>query len=963
MCTTTLHVLICTAEISPSEIAPKPLPPDLLVTQPSDTALPQQEEKATNLLTDKPSPADPLHYQLSTTAAGNPDGRPLPTEPEDHSISSDWDSDDEASLPLSSPNSPIPLTKLEPGSTSAITGPLQESSQPASNPEGRSGEQLQTETVTKLQEDKTQPEEEEVEEEEEEVEVSDFDSDFSLDGDLPDFGGYEPSTSSDVGRSELLRRRSSTSLHDKGSAAFVAAPKERPATLASPESSAVAVTPLSSTAFTPDAGSNNPERSPFGALNERGDGEAGMELSKGVEKVLSFSEQREETGVHQEESLQEGKEKRDEFDDSDWDSKEEEELSESVQGTSRQVDFLPESKVTPPTRPKADYFSYYNSDSEGEEEIEKAVMPPSVPPPPTGAGAEERKKKLDKDHMPSSLVHAGGVEAVMEQKSPTPTVSIPSPLAPVSSVAGKFPSVGTHDTSRNEQKGLATLEQSASSEESESEWEQDQRLKRNRPPLQVTPNRPTSPPLQVTPNRPTSPPVSAEHNEHRLQGSPEEVAARTSSETPEGERGRKRRGPRRGTTTVTTDDLAAARIKMEDEASERFHSKQNELQTLLKSRGKWTDNTWVSPRHKAKGDSEQSQSPLSLVQLPSLLAPRNRTDVPELEMKDSGFTSLEQETQPSGEGGVVPRGKSKVQLMKEVWESKLPFRQTGADETPGDRLGVCETQEQDSASPPVSSWLEPQNTFQEDGPKQDTTADMLPAVKVQAPTELAALNSGGHSPGDQKEESEEEILELLSDGDSEGEGGEGREMEREGKRERDEERKKEREGRVEAGGLLPLETKPLERVPDDRTTENNTLATKLPEPSQVTPKVQEQPKVTSSLPNPGDSRHRSTPVTKEGTTPPNPGDSRHRSTPVTKEGTTPPNPGDSRHRSTPVTKEGTTTPPNPGDSRHRSTPVTKEGTTPPRRPRPVTKPLSSQTSGDDDITSTESEVRFWLIWY
>ena len=415
--------------------------------------------------------------------------------------------------------------------------------------------------------------------------------------------------------------------------------------------------------------------------------------------------------------------------------------------------------------------------------------------------------------------------------------------------------------------------------------------------------------------------MSAEHKEHRLQGSPEEAAAHISSETPErdkvhsseDERGRKRRWPRRGTTTVTTDDLAAARLKMEDEASERFHSKQNELQTLLKSRGKWTDNTWVSPHHKAKGDSEQSQSPLSAgrVQVPSLVVPRTRTDVPKLELKDSGFTSLEQGTQPSGEGGVVPRGKSKVQLMKEVWESKLPFRQTGADETPGDRLGVCETQEQDSASPPVSSWLEPQNTFQEDGPKQDTTADMLPEVKVQAPTELAALNSGGHPPGDQKEESEEEILELLSEGDSEGEGGEGREMEREGKRERGEEWEREREGRVEAGGLLSLETKPLEHVPDYRTTENNALATKLPEPSQVTPKVQKQPKVSSSLPN----------------------------------------------RSTPVTKEGTT-PPNPSDSGHWSTPVTKEGTTPPQRPQPATKPLSSQTSGDDDITSTESEVRF-----
>ena len=826
---------------------------------------------------------------------------------------------------------------------SAITGPLQESSQPASNPEGKPREQL----LTKLQEDKTQPDEEEEEEEEEEVEVSDFDSDFSLDGDLPDFGGYEPSTSSDVGRSELLRRRSSTSLHDKGStslhdkggtslhdkgstslhneggtflhneggtslhdkgsAAFVAAPKETSATLTSPESSAAAVTPLSSTAFTPDAGSNNPERSPFGALKERFDSrddEAGVELSKGVEKVLSFSDQREETGVHQEEGLQGGKEKRqeEEFDGSDWDSKEEEEdveeeLSESVQGTSRQADSLPESKVTPPTWPKADYFSYYDSDSEGEDEIEKAVMPPSAPPPPTAAGAEG-KEKLAKDHMPSSLVHAGGVEAVMEQKSPTPTVSIPSPLAPVSSVAGESLSVGTHDTPCTEQKGPATLEQSASSEESEteSEWEQDQRLKRNRPPLQVTPNRPKSPPNES---------VSAEHNDHRLQGSPGEAAASISSESragnterdkvplhsSEGERGRKHRGPRRETTTVTTDDLAAARIKMEDEASERFHNKQNELQTLLKSRGKWTDSTWVSPCHKAKGESEQRQSPQSpgRIQLPSLLAPRIRTDVPELEMKDSGFTSLEQGAQPSGEGGVVPRGKSKVQLMKEVWESKLPFRQTGADETSGDRLGVCETQGQDSPSPPVSSWLEPQNTFQEDGPHQDTAADMLPEVKAQV--------SGGNPPCDQKEESEEEILELLSEGDSEGEGGEGREMEREGNRERGEEGEKGREGRVEAGGLLPLETKPLEHVPDDRTTENNALATKLPEPSQVTPKVQEQPKVSSSLPN-------------------------------------------------------------PGDSCHRSTPVTKEDTTPPWRPRPATKPLSSQTSGDDDITSTESEVRF-----
>ena len=760
--------------------------------------------------------------------------------------------------------------------------------------------------------------EEEEEEVEEEVEVSDFDSDFSLDGDLPDFGGYEPSTSSDVGRSELLRRRSSTSLHDKGSTslhdkgstAFVAAPRETPATLTSPESSAVAVTPLSSTAFTPDAGSNNPERSPFGVLKERfdsGDGEAGVELSKGVEKVLSFSEQREETGVedHQEEGLQGGKEKRqeDEFDGSDWDSKEEEEeaveekLSESVQGTSRQVDSLPELKVTPPTRPKADYFSYYDSDSE--DEIEKAVMPPSAPLSPPPAGAEEGKEKLDKDHVPSSLVHAGGVEAVMEQKSSTPTVSIPSPLAPVSSVAGKSPSVGTHDMS---EKGPATLEQSASSEESEteSEWEQDQRLKRNRPrspPPQVTPNRPTSPPPQVTPNRPTSPPnetVSAEHNEHRLQGSPEEAAALISSESPacnterdkvplhssEGEGDRKRRGPRRGTTTVTTDDLDAARRKIEDEASERFHGKQNELQTLLKSRGKWTDSTWVSPRHKSKGDSEQSQFPLSpgRIQLPSLLAPRIRTDVQEVETKDSGFMSLEQGTQPSGEGGVVPRGKSKVQLMKEVWESKLPFGQTIAAETPGDRLAVCDTQEQDSPLPPVSSWLEPQNTFQEDGPNQDTTP---PEVKAQAPTEL--------------EESEEEILELLSEGDSEGEGGEGREMEREGKRERGEEGEREREARVEAGG--PLETKPLERVPDDRTTENNALATKLPEPSQVTPKVQEQPKVSSSLPV-------------------------------------------------------------PGESGHRSTPVTKEDTTPPWRPRPAIQPLSSQTSGDNDITSTESEVRF-----
>ena len=750
------------------------------------------------------------------------------------------------------------------------------------------------------------------------MEVSDFDSDFSLEGDLPDFGGYEPSTSSDVGRSELLRRRSSTSLHDKsssslhdkGSAALIAAPKEAPATLTSPESTAVAVTPLSSTAFTPDGGSINLEKSPFGALKERFDSGDGEELSKDVEKVLSFSEQREETGVEeqQKKGLQGGKEKRlkDEFDDSDWDSKEEEEeeedLSESVQVTSRQVDSLPEPKVTPPTQPKVDYFSYYDSDSEGEDEIEKAVMPPSAPPPPTAtaAGAEEVKEKLDKDH------------------------------APVSPLAGESPLGGTHDTSHNEQKVPATLEQSASSEESESEseWEEDQRLKRRRltelqPSSRLTalsgetdvsrPDIPheklaTSPP----PTIPTSPPtetLSAENNELRLQGSLEEASAIiVSSESApgntdkvplrssEGEGGRKHRGARRGTTAVTTDDLNAARRKIEDEASQRFHDMQNELQTLLKSRGKWTDNTWVSPRHKAKEDSEESHLPGG-IQLPSLSAPMIRTGVSEPETKDSGITSLEQGSQPSGEGGVVLRGKSRVQFMKEVWESKLPFAQTETDEIPGDRPAVCDTQEQDSPSPPVSSWLEPQNTVQRDGPNQDTAPDVLPEVK--APTEPAALISSGKSPRDQKdnlEDSEEEILELLSEGEGEGEEEEGKEVEREEKRERDigEEG---REVGVEAGGLLPLETKALEYVPGGRTTENNVLATKLPESSQVTPKVQKQPKPSSGLPNPGD----------------------------------------------------------------RSTPVTKVDTTPAQRPRPAIQPLSSQTSGDDDVTSTESDVSVNLV--
>lgn len=765
------------------------------------------------------------------------------------------------------------------------------------------------------------------------MEVSDFDSDFSLDGDLPDFGGYEPSTSSDVGRSELLRRRSSTSLHDKsstslhdkGSAAFVAAPKEAPASHTSPESTAVAVTPLSSTAFTPDGGSINLEKAPFGALNERFDSGDGEELSKGVEKVLSFSEQREETGVEeqQKKGLHGGKEKRleDEFDDSDWDSKEED-LSESVQATGRQVDSLPEPKVTPPTRPKVDYFSYSDSDSEGEDEIEKAVMPPSAPPPPTVTvtGAEEEKEKLDKDHVPSSLMHAGGVEPVIEQTSPVLKASIPSSLAPVSPQAGE--SGGSHDTSQNEQKVLATLEQSASSEESESEWEEDKRLKRRRltelqPSSRLTAlsgetdvSRPDIPPKKLTtsppPTRPTPPltkTLSAEHNEPRLQGSQEEASAVVSSEIPpdkvplrssEGEGGRKHRGAHRGTTTVTADDLNAARRKIEDEASQRFHDMQNELQTLLKSRGKWTDSTWVSPRHKAKEDSEQSHLP-GRIQLPSLSAPTIRTGVSEPETKDSGFTSLEQGSQLSGEGGVVPRGKSRVQLMKEVWESKLPFGQTETDEIPGDRLAVCDTQEeQHSPSPPVSSWLEPQNTVQRDGPNQDTA----PEVKAQAPTEPAALISGCKLPSDHQkdnlEDSEEEILELLS----EGEGEEEKEVEREEKRETD----KEEKGRVgvEAGGLLPLETKPLEYVPDDRTTENNILATKLPESSQVTPKVQKRPKASSGLPNPG---------------------------------------------------EG-------GD---RSTPVPKVDTTPPQRPRPAIQPLSSQTSGDDDVTSTESDVSVNLV--
>ena len=781
------------------------------------------------------------------------------------------------------------------------------------------------------------------------MEVSDFDSDFSLEGDLPDFGGYEPSTSSDVGRSELLRRRSSTSLHDKsssslhdkGSAAFIAAPKEAPATLTSPESTAVAVTPLSSTAFTPDGGSVNLEKSPFGALKERFDSGDGEELSKDVEKVLSFSEQREETGVEeqQKKGLQGGKEKRlkDEFDDSDWDSKEEEEekedLSESVQVTSRQVDSLPEPKVTPPTQPKVDYFSYYDSDSEGEDEIEKAVMPPSAPPPPTAtaAGAEEVKEKLDKDHVPSSPMHVGGLEAVMEQTSPAPKASIPSSLVPVSPLAGDSPSGGTHDTSHSEQKVPTTLEQSASSEESESEseWEEDQRLKRRRltelqPSSRLTalsgetdvsrPDIPheklaTSPP----PFRPMPPPtetLSAEHNELRLQGSLKEASAVVSSESApgntekdkvplrssEGEGGRKRRGGRRGTTAVTTDDLNAARRKIEDEASQRFHDMQNELQTLLKSRGKWTDNTWVSPRHKAKEDSEESHL-LGGIQLPSLSAPMIRTGVSEPETKDSGITSLEQGSQPSGEGGVVPSGKSRVQFMKEVWESKLPFAQTETDEIPGDRPAVCDTQEQDSPSPPVSSWLEPQNTVQRDGPNQDTAPDVLP--EAQAPTEPAALISSGKSPRDQKdnlEDSEEEILELLSEGEGEGEEEEGKEVEREEKRERDigEEG---REVGVEAGGLLPLETKALEYVPGGRTTENNVLATKLPESSQVTPKVQKQPKPSSGLPNPGD----------------------------------------------------------------RSTPVTKVDTTPAQRPRPAIQALSSQTSGDDDVTSTESDVSVNLV--
>ena len=132
------------------------------------------------------------------------------------------------------------------------------------------------------------------------------------------------------------------------------------------------MTPLSFTATTLDALSANPGNFPSGArkgteLLESGD--SGDEIDP-VVKELSFSEQQEDQKEEMKnESPQEDvqgsgeqKPQGDDFDDSDWDTEEEEELGGELPEAAL---VMPEGEQQPriaqPAPPKVDYFSYYDS--------------------------------------------------------------------------------------------------------------------------------------------------------------------------------------------------------------------------------------------------------------------------------------------------------------------------------------------------------------------------------------------------------------------------------------------------------------------------------------------------------------------------------------------------------------------------------------------------------------------------
>ena len=927
----------------------------------SGTVLAQQEEEEDNHRGMKPSPSDPLHYQLSTATVRTPDeGLPLP-ESEDHSTSSEWDTDDDASLPLSSPQSPIlPATstfdKPGLGSRTVLTSTPSPAGDDTNNPEGRhegEGEQLPPETDTKPQEELPQ---ETLPSDDEEVEVSELDSDFSLDGDLPDLGGYEPSTASDMGRSELVRRRSSAHTTPTDEKTGM---RETPATMTSPvltESSGVVVTPLSFTASTLDASSASPGKSPSGVCKDTEllePGDSGDEIDR-VVKELSFSEQKEdqkgevEGGSPQEGSQLGGEEKPtggeekppgDEFDDSDWDTEEEEEVEEELEEElSGTASAMPEGKreprKAPPALPKVDYFSYYDSNSEEEDEVENSVLPSAA----TGDKGNETPEERVPSHIPTSPVCAlDKVKAAREQKLPpltTPTlppltihtppsltvqtlpsltVHTPPSSLPVSPTVGKPTSMDIPETSRtgeaSEQKTPLDLSQSSGSgdSETESEWEREQRLKKqgkNPPELQLDSGLGTmaassqasvkaggaqSPvecvpthdvlhqstaavPSQFTPEgidvkSPTSETTPGKRNVerigHQLQSSLEEDGTRHSSlVVPSGSTGNPGhdKGPAHSVQAETSadqgrprgpaDDLDAARNEMEEEAARRFHERQNEFQILMKSRGERTDRTWVSPRQKAEKNSQWSP-----------------THSPGIGSQDHGMET-------SDTGGAVLVGKSRVQLMKEMWESGSVSGQKGvaeslvkADSSPV-RAGC--SREQSSPSPRLGSRVKSPETSRSDVPDQETApqpevqpeTEALSLQRIPPQTPLDANNPSNQSCAvtDNLEDSEDEILELLSESGSEEEG----------------------EEEEEVGGLLfepSLETKPPEFVPEqgivtpaectENTVQKPTLTAKPPlqgEPQHVSPKGQEQPVLKASLrlPNLAESDHQPAPAVTEG---------------------------------------------------------------------------------------------------
>lgn len=947
-------------KFSLAEVAPKPTSLEVNVSQPSGSALAQQEEKEKpNLHGDKPSPPDPLHYQLSTATVKKPEEGLLLPESEDHSTSSNWDTDDEASLPLSSPRSPnLPdastFDKLGLGPRTALTSTPSSTVDDTNSPEGRhQGEEEQPppETNTKPQEELPQ---EILPSDDEEVEVSELDSDFSMDGDLPDLGGYEPSTASDVGRSELLRRRSSTHSTPIDEKTGM---RETPATTTSPvltESSGVVVTPLSFTATTLDALSANPGNFPSGAhkgteLLESGG--SGDEIDP-VVKELSFSEQQEDQKEEMKnESPQEDvqgsgeqKPQGDDFDDSDWDTEEEEELGgELPEAALAMPEGEQQPRIAQPAPPKVDYFSYYDSDSEGEDEVENSVLP-NTATAVTGDKGNETPEERVPSHVPTSPISTlDQVKAPREQKLPplkfpmlpSLTVPMPPPLVaptppslmvqtppsslPVSPTTGKPNSEDIPETSHaseaHHQK--APLSQSPGSEDSEteSEWEREQKLRKqgkNRPEVQLDSGLDTmaassqasvraggtqspvesvtthdvlqqnaaSPPLQFTPegidlktskSEATSDKHNVERIEHQLQGSLEEhgthhsicvVPSESTNNNPGHDKGpvlsveaETSRG--QGRPCRHTDDLDAARNEMEEEASRRFYERQNEFQLLMKSRGERTDKTWVSPRQRAENNSQQSP-----------------THSPRIGSQDHGMET-------SDTSGTALTGKSRVQLMKEMWEGGSMFGQKEVEEslvkTDGSsvradsslvRAGYTHEQSSPSlhlgsrvGSPEASqSGVRDQETAPQ--PKVQPETKALSLHKISSKTAPNANNSRNKSGPvtDNAEDSEDEILELLSESGSEGEG----------------------EEEEEVGGLLfdsPLETKlpecgpeqgsvaPAERT--ESTVQRQTLSAKLPlqgEPLQVTPRVQEQSvqRTSSELPNLDESDHRPVPPVREG---------------------------------------------------------------------------------------------------